>query len=432
MPDRDASGIHGLLNTSGLSDEEVQWLASGGSDGPASTWVREGGLAPALWIALGFLTYEVFKSLNYLLSFALYCISPSGSMRSVSALVYVVLCGMMMVLAYGVSSGRLARVIEELSRRYTQRTFLMRDLAIAAIIFIFSPVVVQSVSLYMERQWETSLGALALQLFLSICYRALPWIVCIRILGYVLPAKMATGNVSPAIPSFDEDEAIAGWRAHLLKCEGVSEEDALELVEHLREEMAALTQAGLPANQAFAVACRRLGPPETLSSEYAKAQPDVVWRTRAQWMLSGILATLLFMAAKQSILLLLFGMVRLLHVLPWAPTLFLPVADILMWATGFYLFTCFVNGRLTRFTGWLNRRHSGTRALATDLAFLAAVIVAVHLLYMLAWNSGKFMPVGSTLVMLVNAGLPLFVLAGAALCWIRPAAPSQVCDQRPS
>jgi len=408
----DASSPHHHLTHGGLTSEEAAWLAAGGAD----TWDTDRNQYPAraLWMALGLLAYEGFKSLLYVSTYAAYCLLPTETTRLLSAFLYVFLCATVPALAYGIASGRLSHIVAALSRRYVSRRVFMRDLSIAALILIAIPSLVQLVALYIGGRAELSLGSLAAQILIAIFYRALPWCVCIRILAYVHPArKLSKATETP--PAFDMEQAVIRWRAQLLACEGVREDDALELEEHLREETASCIRAGLSPHQAFAIACRRMGSTEELSSEFAKAQPALVWRTRAQWLLTGVLVTLLFLTLKQELLLLpsplLFGNV--------AAAVVFPVADIIVWLAGLYLFMRFADGKFVRLTEWLGRRYTQTRHLATDFAFLSVVLLATDVFYMYAWNMGK-LPLDQLLVLIVNGGLPLFVLAAAAMCWLRP------------
>lgn len=90
---------------------------------------------------------------------------------------------------------------------------------------------------------------------------------------------------------FQLEAEIAGWR-HRLAASGSCTGDAVdELESHLRESQAALLASGLTSEEAFLIAARRLGDPESLQAEYAKEHGALpVWRERLYWMLTGFLA----------------------------------------------------------------------------------------------------------------------------------------------
>lgn len=55
----------------------------------------------------------------------------------------------------------------------------------------------------------------------------------------------------------------------------------------MRDSSALLQTCGLTAPEAFLIASRRLGQPETLAMEFGKVHGDAVWRTRLLWMIAG-------------------------------------------------------------------------------------------------------------------------------------------------
>ena len=54
--------------------------------------------------------------------------------------------------------------------------------------------------------------------------------------------------------------------------------DVAELEDHLREQIAALTDAGLAADEAFLVAVKRMGDLDALSREFAREHSDRLWK----------------------------------------------------------------------------------------------------------------------------------------------------------
>jgi hypothetical protein len=74
------------------------------------------------------------------------------------------------------------------------------------------------------------------------------------------------------------EEQIEQWRSHLRRRRGIQTVDAAELEDHLREQIAALVQAGLAPDEAFLVAVRRLGALDPLSREFAREHSERLWK----------------------------------------------------------------------------------------------------------------------------------------------------------
>jgi hypothetical protein len=74
------------------------------------------------------------------------------------------------------------------------------------------------------------------------------------------------------------EEQIAQWRAYLRRRQGVHSPDVEELEGHLREQLGALTEAGLSGDEAFLVAVKRMGNLDTLSREFARAHSERLWK----------------------------------------------------------------------------------------------------------------------------------------------------------
>ena len=70
------------------------------------------------------------------------------------------------------------------------------------------------------------------------------------------------------------EEQIAQWRAYLRRRQGVHSPDVEELEGHLRDQLAALTEAGLAEEEAFLVAVKRMGSLDELSREFARAHSE--------------------------------------------------------------------------------------------------------------------------------------------------------------
>lgn len=92
-----------------------------------------------------------------------------------------------------------------------------------------------------------------------------------------------------ASTSFDLNEALRNWRIAQRAASLSRGEDLDELEGHLRDSVEAWEGRGLAAEEAFWVATRRLGRPGEVAEEWAKVHPAEIFRTRAIWMLVGIL-----------------------------------------------------------------------------------------------------------------------------------------------
>jgi hypothetical protein len=74
------------------------------------------------------------------------------------------------------------------------------------------------------------------------------------------------------------EEHIAQWRTYLRRRQAVHGPDVEELEGHLRDQLAALTEAGLTADEAFLVAVKRMGSLDALSREFARAHSERLWK----------------------------------------------------------------------------------------------------------------------------------------------------------
>ena len=74
------------------------------------------------------------------------------------------------------------------------------------------------------------------------------------------------------------EDQIAQWRAYLHRRQGVRLPDVEELEGHLRDQLAALTEAGLTGDEAFLVAVKRMGSLDALSREFARAHSERLWK----------------------------------------------------------------------------------------------------------------------------------------------------------
>ena len=74
------------------------------------------------------------------------------------------------------------------------------------------------------------------------------------------------------------EELIAQWRAHLHRHRAIHPPDVEELEGHLRDQVAALEDAGLAVDEAFLVAVKRMGNLDAVSHEFARAHSERLWK----------------------------------------------------------------------------------------------------------------------------------------------------------
>lgn len=71
---------------------------------------------------------------------------------------------------------------------------------------------------------------------------------------------------------------IDQWRNYLRRRQAIHSVDIAELEDHLREQVAALVDAGLATDEAFLVAVKRMGDLDDLSREFAREHSDRLWK----------------------------------------------------------------------------------------------------------------------------------------------------------
>jgi len=74
------------------------------------------------------------------------------------------------------------------------------------------------------------------------------------------------------------EEQIDQWRSYLRRRQAIHSVDVTELEDHLREQIAGLTGAGLAADEAFLVAVKRMGELDALSREFAREHSERLWK----------------------------------------------------------------------------------------------------------------------------------------------------------
>jgi len=74
------------------------------------------------------------------------------------------------------------------------------------------------------------------------------------------------------------EDQIAQWRMYLRRRTAINDPDVDELEGHLRDQLAALTDAGLARDEAFLVAVKRMGNLDALSREFAREHSERLWK----------------------------------------------------------------------------------------------------------------------------------------------------------
>jgi hypothetical protein len=74
------------------------------------------------------------------------------------------------------------------------------------------------------------------------------------------------------------EDQITQWRTYLRRRQAVHGPDVEELEGHLRDQLAALAEGGLGADEAFLIAVKRMGNLDALSREFALAHSERLWK----------------------------------------------------------------------------------------------------------------------------------------------------------
>ena len=74
------------------------------------------------------------------------------------------------------------------------------------------------------------------------------------------------------------ESQITEWRAYVAGAPGVNGRDVDELEDHLRHQIAELSQVGLTPDEAFLVAVKRIGDVDDLSREFAREHSGRLWK----------------------------------------------------------------------------------------------------------------------------------------------------------
>jgi hypothetical protein len=201
------------------------------------------------------------------------------------------------------------------------------------------------------------------------------------------------------------EEQIDKWRNYLRRRQAIHAVDVAELEDHLREQIAMLTDAGLATDEAFLVAVKRMGNLDALSREFAREHSERLWKqlvvspsdtseVQAAVRTDAVVAFCLAVAAALAVKL---------------PALFGMQLD---QNAGFYARNLgfFVLPLLTGYFAWKRRLEAGTlRWLA--VAFVAAAVLA---------NVYSFAPGGSTEVLTaLHLPITLWLVVGIAYAGAR-------------
>ena len=344
-----------LLTSQGLSGEEAQVIADLRAKGPAesaaelrapeeSKW-----RLPAFWMAVGILS---LLTLGKVMQPAIMIVAAASQvgwvfLTVVSAAAFSMFsCGAVWLLA----KGRLDSTARRLACRYRRPSRLRNDLGIALfLLLVFSvavPLLLLSNSSIPTFDW-----AFCVRLVFNLTAALLPFVLSAYAVIKLSPALVSQLACRPETDSMDVERQVERWRDRLRKGEALHEEDAVELEEHLREEMAALTNSGgLSEYEAFLIACRRIGPQEALEHEFAVVNAAEIWRNRAYWVVVGGFSFISFCMLKYIAWELL---------LPWVGSFSWTyrIFDASLWCLGFLLFLQLARGREMPLADWLGRRH---------------------------------------------------------------------------
>src|SRR5215213_2360929 len=196
------------------------------------------------------------------------------------------------------------------------------------------------------------------------------------------------------------EEQIARWRSYLGRRQAIHSVDVAELEDHLREQIAVLTDAGLAPDEAFLVAVKRMGDLDTLSWEFAREHSDRLWK---QLVVSPADTGEPRDAARTDAIV-AFCLAAAAAVIIKVPALFGIQLDA---DAGFYArnLSLLVLPLLTGYFAWKRRLHAGT------LCWLAAAFVVAAVLA----NAYPLAPDGYTeALMALHLPIALWLVVGIA------------------
>jgi hypothetical protein len=205
---------------------------------------------------------------------------------------------------------------------------------------------------------------------------------------------MANTTASAAL-----EEQVGEWRSYLRRRQAIQSSDVAELEDHLREQIAVLSKAGLSDDEAFLVAVKRMGELDALSREFAREHSDRLWKQLVAPSTDG---APLFAARRDALV--AFALAALAALLIKLPALFgLGIET----DTGFYArnFALFVLPLLAGYFAW-KRQLDGRKIAWLAASFVAAAIFA---------NIYPFAPEGYTeLLTALHLPIALWLAVGIA------------------
>ncbi len=196
------------------------------------------------------------------------------------------------------------------------------------------------------------------------------------------------------------EEQIDRWRNYLRRRQTIHSVDVAELEDHLREQIAVLTDAGLATDEAFLVSVKRMGDLDALSREFAREHSDRLWKQLVAYPSD----TGEPQAAARTDAIVAIGLAAAAAVAIKLPALFGIQLDA---DTRFYArnLSLFVLPLLTGYFAWKRRLDARTVGLLVT-AFVAAAIFA---------NAYPFMPSSNTLALTaLHLPIALWLVVGIA------------------
>lgn len=88
---------------------------------------------------------------------------------------------------------------------------------------------------------------------------------------------------------FQLEKSLIDWKKKLSDSNSLTSSDIEELESHLLDEIDALKKKTLTEEEAFYVACSRIGSVDLLTSEYSIVNSNFLWIKKFLWLLSGYL-----------------------------------------------------------------------------------------------------------------------------------------------
>lgn len=86
---------------------------------------------------------------------------------------------------------------------------------------------------------------------------------------------------------FQLEKSLEDWRGKLSNTNSFTKSDIEELESHLLDEIEFLKKKTLTDEEAFYVACDRIGSVDLISNEFRKINYNIIWFKRFLWLLSG-------------------------------------------------------------------------------------------------------------------------------------------------